>query len=372
MDQYRHDAPAFGIAEAILLGTHQAFDHRVDSFEMARIGGKRNGDVTAVDLADGGRAKVVFDVARTLGAGRIDVAFEFGEDLFQVLPDRVGKDVEASAVRHPHHHFSDIVGGGTMQNLFQDGERGLPAFEGEALLAHKAGMQEVLKLFGGDEIPQGAHTGVGIEFPLVGLGLHTLLQPALLLGHLDVHVLGANFAAVGFAQSLQNFAQRGDRFVAAFAMLPKCPGEELAIEIPDGKPVGFGLQLGVELRLRPERVEIGDEVAPHAEGIDHLHDGRLLGDFRVARSGHPRHQGLAIHLPMYRLMRHFEVLENLFVETVVAVEQILHLAEEGARFRALDDAVVVRATQRHHLADAEDGAGFGRGSAILGRIVDGA
>ena len=53
--------------------------------------------------------------------------------------------------------------------------------------------------------------------PLVGFRLHALLQPALLLRHLDVHVLAADLAAVGLAQRLQDFAQRGHRLGAALA-----------------------------------------------------------------------------------------------------------------------------------------------------------
>ena len=52
------------------------------------------------------------------------------------------------------------------------------------------------------KLPQRAHARGGLKLPLVGSGLHALLQPALLLGHLNVHVLAANFAAVRFAQGL--------------------------------------------------------------------------------------------------------------------------------------------------------------------------
>ena len=104
--------------------------------------------------------------------------------------------------------------GGALQQFFQDGERGLAAFQREALLADEAGVQEVLELLAGHQAAQDAHAGVAVERPVVGLRLHALLQPALLLRHLDVHVLAADFAAVGLAQRLQDFAQRGDRLWA--------------------------------------------------------------------------------------------------------------------------------------------------------------
>ena len=86
----------------------------------------------------------------------------------------------------------------------------------------------------------------------------------------------------------------------------------------------------------------------------------------------PGSSGWRSVFPVHRQVGHVEVLENLFVEAVVAVEQVLQFAQERARFRALNDAVVVGAAQRHHLADAEDGAGFGGGAAIFGGIIDGA
>ena len=77
-----------------------------------------------------------------------------------------------------------------------------------------------------------------------------------------------------------------------------------------------------------------------------------------ARRGHAGQQRLPVGLPVHRLVRHAQVVENLFVEAVLAVQQRLQLAQERARFGALNDAVIVGAGERHHLADAQHGAGF--------------
>ncbi len=73
--------------------------------------------------------------------------------------------------------------------------------------------------------------------------LHALLQPDFLLGPLDVHVLAADLAAVGRAQQVDHLAQGG--LVAAAEGVREGIGVEMAVEIPDGEPVG-------------ERVEFGD------------------------------------------------------------------------------------------------------------------
>ena len=90
-----------------------------------------------------------------------------------------------------------------------------------------------------------------------------LLDPALLVGLLDVHVLDADGAAVGVAQEVQDVAE-GMAVAPADAV-----GEELAVEVPDGEAVGGRVELGVHARLLGrQRVEVGDEVAPHPVHVD--------------------------------------------------------------------------------------------------------
>ncbi len=374
VNQHGDDAFARRIAQPILLGTDDAFDHRIHRLQVARIG--RDGDhnlAAARSPADAGGAQVILDVARALRAAGIDIAFEFAEDLLDVLAHRVGEDVQPPAVSHADHQFVDVAAGGALQNLFQDGERGFAAFEREALLAHEARVQEMFELFARHHAAQSAHAGLAIERPVVGLRLHALLQPALLLRHLNVHVLAADFAAIGLAQGFQNFAQRRDRFRRTFAdRFAQAAGEKFAIQIPYGQAVGFGIEFGMVARFGAQRVQVGDQMAAHAVGVDHLHDPRFLGDLGVPRGVHAGQGRLAIGLPAHRHVRHAQVVEYLFVESVLAVEQGLHPAQEHAGFRALYDAVVVGAGERHHLADAQHGARFIGGAQVFGRVIDGA
>jgi hypothetical protein len=76
-------------------------------------------------------------------------------------------------------------------------------------------------------------------------------------------------------------------------------------------------------------------------------------------------------LPAHRHVRHAQVVEDLFVESVLAIEQALHEAQEHAGFGALYDAVIVGAGERHHLADAEHGARLIGGAQIFGGVIDG-
>src|ERR1035437_3673659 len=378
VDQDGDDAFARRIAEAILLGTDDAFDYRVDGFQVARVGRDGNHDLAAAGgLAHARGAEVILDVARALRAARVDLAFEFAEDLFNVLADRVGEDVEAPAVGHADHQFVDVAKGGALQDFFQDGERGFAAFERESLLADEAGVQKMFELLARHHGAHDAHAGVAVERPVVGLGLHALLQPALLLRHLDIHVLAADFAAIGLAQGLQDFAQGGDGLRRAL-VARKAPrfgeaaGEKFAVQIPDGEAVGFGVEFGVVAGFGAQRVEIGDQVAAHAVGVDHLHDPGFLGDLGVARGVHAGQGGFAVGLPAHRLVRHAKVGEYLFVEPVLAIEQGLHAAQEHAGFGALYDAVIVGAGERHHFADAQHGARLAGGAEVFGGVTDSA
>ena len=67
VDQQRHDLAALDVVvQLILLGAHFAQHDGIDDFEMRRIGGQRQMDVVAIEVAVRGRAQMIFDVARTL------------------------------------------------------------------------------------------------------------------------------------------------------------------------------------------------------------------------------------------------------------------------------------------------------------------
>ena len=105
-----------------------------------------------------------------------------------------------------------------------------------------------------------------------------LLDPLLLVGLLDVHVLDAHGARVGVAEDAEDLAQRhrGAARVAA-----EVADGEVAVEVPDREVVVGDVELGMRVRLSPpERVEVGDEVPADAvhvhERVD-LHHLLVLG-----------------------------------------------------------------------------------------------
>ncbi len=191
-------------------------------------------------------------------------------------------------------------------------------------------------------------------------GLDLLLDPALLGGLLDVHVLDADRAAVRVAQDAEQLAQLHLRHAADAA------GEELAVEVPDRQAVRRRVQLDGHLRLGPaQRIEVGDEVATDAVDADQRGDLHLLVQHRVLAGVRVR-----VGAPVDRGVRHAEALEQPVVEVVLAEQALVHRLEQHAALGALDDPVVVGAGDRDDLADAERAEGALVGALELGRVVD--
>ena len=220
-------------------------------------------------------------------------------------------------------------------------------FETEALLPDVAGVEEALEDLGRVEAAE--DVPLLLEVERAGLALDVLLDPALLLGILNVHVLDGERAAVGVAQHVEDLVERGH-------VAPgQAVGDELARQVPDGEPVGQRVELGVDVRrLGVERVEVGDEVAAHPVHVDerlhvHLLDEALVLALLAAGAG------VAVHLPADRLVGHAHRLEEVVVEAVGTGDEGGHPAQEQAGLGPLNDAVVVGGRERHHLAQAELG-----------------
>ncbi len=181
--------------ETFLVGAGAAHDYGVDGFEVAGV----RGEVEMDGLAGGGDeiaggADVVFDVATAEGAAGIDV-FELGEDVAGGAADGVDHDVEAAAVAHGEDGAADAEVGGGGEELVEEGDEDGEAFEGEALGAEVALLNDLLEEVGADEGGEDAGGGDGGG----GVRFEALLDPGALFGRGDVHELGANGGAVDAA-----------------------------------------------------------------------------------------------------------------------------------------------------------------------------
>ena len=266
--------------------------------------------------------------------------------------------VEPAAVGHAEHRRVEPVVGGAGEDLVEDRDRRLGAFDAEPLGADVLRGEELLERLGSVETLEDAVFLLLAERRL--LDLDALLDPGLLVGALDVHVLDADRAAVGVAQHAEQVAER-QLVVTGHAV-----GEELAVEVPDREAVRGRVELDRRVRLLPvQRVEIGDQVATHAVDADQLGDRHLLGEHRLFAVDR-----VEVGPPLDRLVRHVEVVEDRRRRSRARRAAARARASGTARLGALDDAVVVGARDRDDLGDAERRQVAAVGALELGRVVD--
>ena len=122
---------------------------------------------------------------------RIDVAFELGEDLLQRLAHHVREHVQPPAVRHADDDLMHVAAPPRARASHRGSRSAVSApSSAESLLPHEPRMQEVLKLFRREQsAPECACACSRSSGQSFASRLHPLLQPALLLRRLDVHVL---------------------------------------------------------------------------------------------------------------------------------------------------------------------------------------
>ena len=100
--------------------------------------------------------------------------------------------------------------------------------------------------------------------------LDALLDPRLLVGIGDVHVLDADLAAVGLAQPVHDLAQgRG------IAEAERAEDQDRAVPVGLAEAVGRGIELAMRrLAHQAQRIEVGLEMAADAVGADQQEGAR--------------------------------------------------------------------------------------------------
>ena len=152
----------------------------------------------------------------------------------------------------------------------------LGPLESEPLLPDVAGVEEPLEDLRRVEPVRGCGAAPRAS-RADGHALEVLLDPPLLAGILDVHVLDAECPAVGVAQDVEDLVEGGH------VLAGQAVGHELARQVPDGQPVVQRVQLGVELgRLGVQGIEMGDEVAAHPVHVDQRLHVHLLDQAEMA------------------------------------------------------------------------------------------
>ena len=260
---------------------------------------------------------VVLHISGPLDLFGVNVAFELPEDAAVALPHDVHQHVQAAAVGHPHEHPLHAGVGRLLEQRVEHGDQALGALQAESLVPHVLRMQEPLEPLSGVQPREDVALVVCGKLP--GDALDALLDPGLLVRLLDVHVFDADRPAVRVSKEIQEVAERPPPWARKLVV------EELAVQIPHREVVERGVQLGMgEHFLRPERIDVGQEVAPDPE---HVHQVQNVSLLLLRR---PRHVGItaAVGTPPNRLVGDLQALEDLVVEPVRPEQQRFQLRQE--------------------------------------------
>ena len=167
---------------------------------------------------------------------------------------------------HADDDFLQAELAAALDDLLERRDHRLAAVEAEALGAGIFDVEEFSKPSASTSFDRMARLPSRVKVDLLVGSLDALLDPGLLGRIGDVDEFEADGAAIGAAQDRQHLAH-GREFEAEHVV-----DEDLAVVVGLDEAVGRRMELLVVLlRLEAERIEVGVQVAAHAEGADH-HD----------------------------------------------------------------------------------------------------
>ena len=169
------------VVELILLGAHLAEHDRIDDLEMRRVGGERQMDAVAVELAVRRGAEMVLDVARAFDlVGRGRAALELVEDGAVRLAHHLAEHVEPAAMGHAQGDLFEAELAAALDDLLERRDHRLGAVEAEALAAGVFDVEEILEALGLDQLAEDRALAFLGELDLLVRPLDALLDPRLL------------------------------------------------------------------------------------------------------------------------------------------------------------------------------------------------
>ena len=270
VDQHgQHLLPSV-VAATGLAGIDSAFDDRIDDLEVRRIESQRQ-MAWAARRHDVGRiAEVVLDVAR--GEILRLLALELVEQHRRRLAQRVDEHIQATTVRHADDDIVNAAAARDANHFIERDNQRFAAFKREALLPDVARVQVALERLGSRQAFKQAQLLACRVGALAVNRLDPRLNPAPLGDVVDVHVLDADPAAVGFLERIEDLPEG-------------CPLGDALERTRVERRVDVGVAQAVErrfefvqfgTRLALQRIEIGPARAQRPIRADHLEDADLL------------------------------------------------------------------------------------------------
>ena len=150
---------------------------------------------------------MVLDVPGAHFGGHL--AVKLVKQIPRVLAQNIDQHVQAPAVRHADHGLQHPLGAEPLQQLVQAGNQGLPALQPKPLDARIAAVQVLLQPLGGGQPLQDGSLVRRRQPPTGALHLQAGLHPELLRRLGQMHVLGADAAAIEHLQGGDDVPELG-------------------------------------------------------------------------------------------------------------------------------------------------------------------
>ena len=146
MEQHGEDLPVTVHGDKILFRTRHAHNHRAHRFKVRRVRGQDDTEpASGASRECPGHPEVVLHVSRSLDGVQVHVTIELIKDVVEGLADDIGQDVQAAAVRHPHHRFNHALVRGELEDEIEHRDERLGPLERETLLSRVLGLKELLE-----------------------------------------------------------------------------------------------------------------------------------------------------------------------------------------------------------------------------------
>ena len=284
--QHRYYLIAVRVIAPLLTRAHRTFHHRIDDLEVRGIEGECHVDVAGGRSYVGGEALVILDVTGTLHVILIESSLELREQHGGRLAEDVDQHIESAAMRHAEHEFLDAGATALLQQVIEQRDQHIGAFEREALLADEFSVQVALDALRRGQLGEQVAALLGRKAVLHAAELKLILQPQPLVAIRDVREFRADVSTVDHLQAPDDLAQRRalrDPLVAA-------GGEEHGIQIGIAQTRIVQIQHArTRALLQPEWIDAGDQMAAIAVDLDQArYRGLLLaggiGDRRAGRA----------------------------------------------------------------------------------------
>ena len=191
-------------AAAILPRPHRPLDHRIDDLQMRGIEGQRDMHIAARRLQVRRKSFVVLHVA---GAEDLVLTLELGEQFSRRLAKRVDQHIQPPAMSHADDHFLDTTATRLLDEIIEQRDQCLAAFQREALLSRITGMQITLQTLGSSQLPENGLLGLSIETLAHASELKLFMQPDALISVRHMRKLCPDTAAINVLIATQDLAQ---------------------------------------------------------------------------------------------------------------------------------------------------------------------